>query len=59
MQRSSTFDTIGSKNISRVFETSFFTPPLGIEIMLEMFHSTAICLELKLLSKISLSDEDT
>jgi hypothetical protein len=58
MQRSRTLETLGSKDIGRKFETSFFTPPLGIGIMLEIFHSTGILPELKILLKKSLSDED-
>jgi hypothetical protein len=49
---------MGSKDIGRKFETSFLTPPLGIVIMLEIFHSAGILPELKLLLKRSLSDED-
>jgi hypothetical protein len=45
---------MGSKDIGRKFETSFFTPPLGIGIMLEIFHSTWTLPELKRLLTRSL-----
>jgi hypothetical protein len=49
---------MGSKYIGWKSEISFITPPLGIGIMLEIFPSTGILPELKLLLKRSLSNED-